>query len=157
MIASAENQGESRGDIREFRAEIPGDGGVALGEIQIAIDTAPFMDRMYQGIWLIVLSLGITGLVVVGVIFLIFTTAIGKPLKRLTNSMRAVAEGETDFSQKLEIDSRDEIGDLARYFDRSTERFAAILADTELQSQAALRAKTTSRSMDGRSWMLTKL
>ena len=139
---NAESQGNSRGEVQEFRAEIPGDGGVALGVIQIAIDTAPFADRMYEGVWLIVLSLGITGLVVVGVIFLIFTSAIGKPLKRLTNSMRAVAEGEADFSQKLGIDSQDEIGDLARHFDRSTERFATILKETERQSQAALRAKT---------------
>ncbi len=84
-------------------------------------------------------ALMVLGLLVIGALF---ARIVSRPLKELTGMMRQVAEGDADWSQRIEIRSRDEIGDLAGHFNTAIERFGGIIDDTKRQSDAATRIKT---------------
>ncbi|MCB1800152.1 MAG: HAMP domain-containing protein [Gammaproteobacteria bacterium] len=84
-------------------------------------------------------ALMVLGLLLIGAMF---TRIVSKPLKQLTGMMRAVAEGRADWSQRIEVRSRDEIGALACHFNTAIEKFGGIIDATKQQSDAATRIKT---------------
>lgn len=84
-------------------------------------------------------ALMIIGLFVIGALF---SRVVSEPLKRLTGMMQAVAEGNADWSQRINIASRDEIGALAEYFNQAVSKFGQIIEDTKRQSDEATRIKT---------------
>ena len=59
----------------------------------------------------------ILGVVVIG-LFLMFTvnTSITRPVKNVVDMIRNIAEGEGDLTGKIEVKSKDEMGELARWF-----------------------------------------
>ncbi len=73
-----------------------------------------------------VIALGMMGLSIH-----VFRTAIARPLGQLVNGSRRVAEG--DFSHRIGLASRDEIGELAEAMDAMTERFQHIYEDLDRQ------------------------
>jgi methyl-accepting chemotaxis protein len=84
-------------------------------------------------------ALMIAGLLIIGAVF---SRIVSSPLQKLDRMMRAVAEGRADWSQRLEVGSQDEIGDLARHFNTAIGRFGEIIDDTKRQNDAATRLKT---------------
>jgi methyl-accepting chemotaxis protein len=87
----------------------------------------------------VISALMVLGLLVVGTLF---SRTVSRPLQSLAGSMRQVAEGNADWSQQLNIRSRDEIGELAGYFDRAVARFGAIIEETRGREVEATRIKT---------------
>ena len=83
-------------------------------------------------------ALMVAGLLVIGAMF---SRIVSGPLKQLTAMMRAVAEGRADWSQRLEVRSKDEIGELACHFNTAIEKFGTIIEDTRHQSDEATRVK----------------
>ena len=81
----------------------------------------------------------IAGLVVIG---LLLTRIVTNPLSKLTQMMRAIAEGNADFSKRLAVQSNDEIGALAGHFNQAMEKFSGILDDTRRRHRETLRLKT---------------
>jgi len=50
------------------------------------------------------------------IIILIVLGQVVKPIVRVANSLKDISEGEGDLTQTIEVQSKDEVGDLARYF-----------------------------------------
>ena len=84
-------------------------------------------------------TLMVVGLLIIGAMF---SRIVSNPLKKLTQMMRAVAEGRADWSQRIDIQSNDEIGALAGHFNTAIGKFGNIIDDTKKQSDAATRLKT---------------
>ena len=84
-------------------------------------------------------ALMIVGLLIIGALF---SRMVSSPLKELTGMMKSVAEGNADYSQKLVVDSRDEIGELADYFNQAVGKFGQLIKHTEQQNREATRIKT---------------
>jgi methyl-accepting chemotaxis protein len=65
--------------------------------------------------------LGLVFFLVVGSCAVVLTVMVerqvGTPLQGLTSRFRDIAEGEGDLTKRVEIDSKDEIGELAKWFD----------------------------------------
>jgi two-component system, NtrC family, sensor kinase len=70
-------------------------------------------------------------LLVMGLSIHVFRTTIARPLGKLVNGSRRVAAG--DFSHRIGLASRDEIGELAEAMDAMTERFQHIYEDLDRQ------------------------
>jgi methyl-accepting chemotaxis protein len=66
-------------------------------------------------------------------IFIFFLVQILNSLRNATNRMKDISEGEGDLTKKLEIDTKDEVGDLALYFNA----VIAKIRDTIQQVQAS--------------------
>jgi methyl-accepting chemotaxis protein len=53
---------------------------------------------------------------------LIITSIITKPIRHVTLSLKDISEGEGDLTNTILVKSKDEIGDLAKYFNRTLEK-----------------------------------
>ncbi|MCG5535736.1 methyl-accepting chemotaxis protein [Ectothiorhodospira mobilis] len=62
------------------------------------------------------------GILVAGGLGLLITRAIVGPVRATTAHLRAIAEGDGDLTQRLPVESRDEIGDLSRAFNGFADR-----------------------------------
>jgi methyl-accepting chemotaxis protein len=48
--------------------------------------------------------------------------ALSKPILKVTNTLKDISEGDADLTRTIEILSKDEIGDLSHYFNRTVEK-----------------------------------
>jgi len=83
-------------------------------------------------------ALMIIGLLVIGVLF---NRIVSRPLADLTEGMRSMASGNADYSQRLSVDSQDEIGALASHFNEAVGKFGQLIEHTQKQSDEATRIK----------------
>ena len=67
-------------------------------------------------------------LVVTGTLSVLYANAISKPIKFTTSMLRDISEGEGDLTKRLEVRSRDEIGDMAAYFNKFVGKLQDIIA-----------------------------
>lgn len=68
--------------------------------------------------------------VVVAIILIFFiTSTVVKPINRVVAGLRDAAEGDGDLTKRLNINSTDEVGELARWFNTFIEKIQRIIAD----------------------------
>jgi methyl-accepting chemotaxis protein len=116
--------------------------GTVLGAVRVDYSTAKLDNSVRKDLWS---NIGINSalmLVALLVISFILGRVVSEPLKQLTGMMKSVAEGRVDGSQTLDLDTNDEIGDLAGYFNRAIRRFGDIISETERRSAETQRIKT---------------
>ena len=116
--------------------------GTVLGAVRVDYSTAKLDNSVSKDLWT---NIGINStlmLIALIVISFILGRVVSKPLKKLTDMMKSVAEGRVDGSKTLDLTTNDEIGDLAGYFNRAIRRFSDIIAETERRSAETQRIKT---------------
>ncbi len=82
---------------------------------------------------IIVALIGLAALLLIG---LMVISAIVKPISNTVNMLKDIAEGEGDLTCRLEINSRDEIGELANWFNQFIGKVQTII--TEVAEQVSL-------------------
>jgi methyl-accepting chemotaxis protein len=80
--------------------------------------------------------LAIVAVVVVSVIIFLVSTGITKPLVNIALTLKDISEGEGDLTRSINYNSRDEIGDLARYFNETLEKIKNLVVIIKRQSVA---------------------
>ena len=86
---------------------------------------------------------GLGVVIVLGVISaLAITRMITTPVKGVVRMLRDVAEGEGDLTQRLDIRSHDEIGELATWFNRFIENVHEIIKQVSAATQEVAGAST---------------
>jgi methyl-accepting chemotaxis protein len=87
-------------------------------------------------------------LIIIIAMILWATQMISKPIVTLTHIMRDIASGEGDLTQKININSQDEVGQLANHMNTFIDKLRAMMLDTATQaeqlSHAAAQLKTVS-------------
>ena len=61
------------------------------------------------------------------VLAIVFTSKIIKPIKAVVDGLQDVAEGDGDLTKRLEISSKDEVGDLAKWFNIFMEKLQTMI------------------------------
>ena len=72
---------------------------------------------------------GIAVFLVVGVVSLVIAARITRPLVTVTNELKDIAQGQGDLTARLEVRSKDEIGELARWFNMFLEKMQKMIQD----------------------------
>jgi methyl-accepting chemotaxis protein len=80
-----------------------------------------------------VLLAGAAILVSAFVIFFI-ANSIAKPVMRVAVTLKDISEGEGDLTKEINITNRDEVGDLARYFNKTLEKIRALVLTIKEQA-----------------------
>ncbi len=83
---------------------------------------------------IIIIIFSIIIIIVVLVIIVMFNVLVITPIKKLTNKLKDISEGEGDLTKRIEVRSKDEIGELARYFNK----FVDNLNDMIVQIKASM-------------------
>ncbi len=95
-------------------------------------------------------SMGVTGLSVVLALLIAFVLSarILKPVKDVNRQLQEIADGDADLTRKLSVQTKDEIGELARNFNKMTDNLATVITQVKLSANglAASSVKLTSDS-----------
>jgi len=96
----------------------------------------------------------IAGVVVLLLLFWITSRAIARAIQATANALKDIAQGEGDLTRRLAADSRNELGQLAHYFNDFAEKLRAVIrkvADNakELNSFTSEMSKLAANMSDG--------
>ncbi len=88
--------------------------------------------------WAMLIAIGI--ILVVLIITYLTGSAIVAPILAMKNAMADIARGDGDLTQRLEIKSHDELGQLASEFNRFTDKLRDLLSQTAANTDAVAAA-----------------
>jgi methyl-accepting chemotaxis protein len=78
--------------------------------------------------------LAIIAVVVSAVIIFFVVIEIVKPIIKVSNTLKDISEGEGDLTKQIDAKMKDEIGDLARYFNRTLEKIRTLVITIKQQA-----------------------
>jgi methyl-accepting chemotaxis protein len=128
------------GEHFRFERYIPAMGtsvSIQLAPIKVASSTTPWsfavgniqstvLKPVYNMIRIaIVIICIVLALVILAAIFL--SMSITKPIINISSDLKEIAEGEGDLTRRVITNSKDEIGDLARYFNETVEKIKDLI------------------------------
>jgi methyl-accepting chemotaxis protein len=83
----------------------------------------------------VILIAVIVAILVAVVIFFVLSSTV-KPIVNVAATLKDISEGEGDLTRTVNVQSKDEIGDLARYFNATLEKIKALIITIKNQSVA---------------------
>jgi len=95
--------------------------------------------------------LGVSGLAIVGLLVASYfiTRALVKPIQSTVDMLQAVAEGEGDLTKRLTVNGKDEVAELATWFNVFIERIQKIISSVaENSSSLASASQTLSKTAE---------
>jgi methyl-accepting chemotaxis protein len=99
----------------------------------VAIMRNTMLRRVYQMVELsAVIGLVVIGLLVLTAIFL--SRSISRPIVKVTDTLRDISEGEGDLTRSIAVSSKDEIGDLALYFNKTLEKIKNLVSNVKKEA-----------------------
>ncbi|QEP44393.1 methyl-accepting chemotaxis protein [Ectothiorhodospiraceae bacterium BW-2] len=113
----------------------------AVGKAVIQPDLAPMQQRLSSIRINIIIQIIVLDLITTAILYFLIYSLVGNPLKKIAIAMREIAKGNGDLTQRMPIESNDEIGDLCRRFNQFSERVekvvAAIAKEVQTLNQAS--------------------
>jgi methyl-accepting chemotaxis protein len=96
----------------------------------VAVSTKTVMAPVYDMIRIsVIISMMI--LIAVIIVAVYMSNSVSKPIIKVTNTIKDISEGEGDLTQSIKVQSKDEIGDLARYFNKLMEALRKPISETK--------------------------
>lgn len=74
-----------------------------------------------------ILLITVAAIILVSIVIMFFSRSITLPLKRAVAGLQDIAQGEGDLTMRLKVSSRDEVGELARWFNLFIEKLQGIV------------------------------
>ncbi|WP_375102645.1 methyl-accepting chemotaxis protein [Paenibacillus sp. RS8] len=99
----------------------------------------------------LITSFGVTGLSVALalILALIISGRIIKPLRDVNTQLREISDGDADLTRKLNVQSKDEIGELAFNFNKMTENLGSMIEQVKLSANSLANSSTNLTSDSG--------
>lgn len=123
------------------------DGGFS-GAVTLMGSDETVLDNTLQVVFTLIIVY-LCCLVLIVPIALFFSGRLVRSILRVTANIRDVAEGEGDLTQRIDIRSRDEIGELARYVNLFIEKLQKMIVDIAASSDALSRSVEKTREKAG--------
>ena len=90
----------------------------------------------------ILLSFIFLTIVIIIIVSIIFGKQIVKPIKRMIARAQDLATGEADLTKRVVAENKDELGELANWFNKFIERIQAIVSEVKTNASAVSSAST---------------
>jgi len=99
--------------------------------------------NMYQGIYdqriatlkLVEVGFLLLGLIVLVTVSLLLSRGIVRPIQLVSSSLREIAQGGADLTRKIEVGGKDEVGELAAYFNQFQESIRSLITSVVKSSE----------------------
>ena len=137
-----------------------GEEGEALGLVSVTISTeasnkaAASLRNMMIGVFIVAVLAEMIFL------FLTITGSIIRPLDLIVGRLRDIAHGEGDLTQRLQVSTRDEVGQLAHWFNTFINKLQGIIADVarnaDTLASSAMSLTNTSSDMTSQTQSMTE-
>ena len=85
-------------------------------------------------LYFIVLAIGLLFVVVGFVVAFVVGRTVTKQIAFVTSRLKDIAEGDADLTKRINSKSKDEMGELSRYFDTTMERFSTLIVSIKGES-----------------------
>ncbi|VFQ42735.1 methyl-accepting chemotaxis protein [Desulfoluna butyratoxydans] len=108
-----------------------------------------FVESASSGKAVIVIFILIGGALAVGAA-LVLIVSITRPLKQAGDMLRDIAEGDGDLTQRLAVASRDELGEMARWFNLFVEKLQQMIREIAGNSETLSRSSAGLTDLAGR-------
>jgi methyl-accepting chemotaxis protein len=76
---------------------------------------------------ILIISIVALGVLLAGALAFFLTRGIKNPLSRILRRMKEISEGSGDLTKKIDIESKDEVGEIAKYFNGFTEKLRELI------------------------------
>jgi methyl-accepting chemotaxis protein len=80
--------------------------------------------------------IALVALIVAAVVIFFIAGSIAKPIVTVSHTLKDISEGEGDLTKVIAYSSKDEIGDLARYFNQTLEKIKQLVVTIKKQAAA---------------------
>ena len=80
--------------------------------------------------------------IVITVVALLISSLLVKPIKKLVERLKDIAEGEGDLTQRVDQDRKDELGELGKWFNTFVEKIHGVISEVGMTSQEVAGAAT---------------
>jgi methyl-accepting chemotaxis protein len=113
-------------EMRIFIVTIPFGETKLTWSYAIAVMVDTIMAPVYEMLTItVIISVVVLVLVVLAAIFL--SRSISKPIVKVADTLRDISEGEGDLTRSIAVNSNDEIGNLALYFNKTLEKIKKLV------------------------------
>ena len=140
--------------IKTSRKDSPG--FLCIGELEATVlkDIETLTSNSHQTrrklqAWL--WGIGLVGIVLFAVVSFVLTGSITKPIRSVVSMLQDIAQGEGDLTKRLHVESKDEVGDLARWFNTFVDKLHVIMGtirdNTASLTSSAEQLSATSTQM----------
>lgn len=104
----------------------------------------------------IIIIVSLVALVVCIVVSILLAATIIRPISRVTRQLKEISEGEGDLTRQLEVKSNDEVGELAKYFNKMIDNLRQLIRQVGMgaeqvaasSEELTASAEQTSRSTE---------
>lgn len=93
------------------------------------------IDKDSNKLLMTAVCLGILSTIILSLLGIVISSIISKPIKKFTAILKDISEGEGDLTRRIEINTSDEIGDMATYFNNTFEKIHHLVSSVQDQSE----------------------
>jgi methyl-accepting chemotaxis protein len=94
--------------------------------IEVIIPMNEIERPVRETMWIAIIFTAVV-LVIIAVIIFFVVTGVVKPLIGVTRTLKDISEGEGDLTKSITVKSKDEIGDLAKFFNQTLEKIRTLV------------------------------
>ena len=102
-----------------------------------------------RGLILSIITIGAVAVLIIGGAIWWISNSIVTPIRKVVNGLKDIAEGEGDLTKRLDIKSKDEVGELAGWFDLFMENLQGIIRDSVQHTQSVDESSTALLNIAG--------
>jgi methyl-accepting chemotaxis protein len=101
--------------------------------IAASVPTGTVLAEVYSMTWY-TLIIAVVTLFLAGTGIFIMATKISGPIVKVSRTLKDIAEGEGDLTRQISVNAKNEIGDLAYYFNQTLEKIKALIITIKHES-----------------------
>ena len=84
----------------------------------------------------LIVTIGIIAMLIAALIIFFVVGSVTKPLATVTHTLKDIAEGEGDLTKTINVSSKDEVGDLAKYFNDTLKKIKDLIINVKKESDS---------------------
>ncbi|MDC7219140.1 MAG: methyl-accepting chemotaxis protein [Spirochaetales bacterium] len=93
----------------------------------VSYEASELWENTRRIILVLFIALAICFLVLFAILFIVLRKVVVKPIRDTTNILRSIAEDEGDLTQRLTVDSSDEIGKMSLHFNHTIQKISSMV------------------------------
>jgi len=150
LTSSSQEQPPAAHSVLEERELMNPDGKGVLARLKFSYSTQAVQAQLQSDMMAIGAAI-FAGGIFMTVLMAFIANAVIRPIRHAAVLMGDIAEGEGDLTKRLEVRTRDEIGDMAEYFNRFIDKLQGIVAMIAGNANALASSSTELASVSAQS------